>query len=100
MTKHEVYRDGQVHVLSRKCDTCIFRPGNLMHLEEGRADRMAEEAVANQSVIPCHATIYGEDKAPAICRGYWDVHRRRVGILQVAERMDVVAYDEPPEKEQ
>lgn len=93
MAKHEVYRDGEIHVLSQKCDTCIFRPGNLMHLAEDRKNRMAAEAVANQSVIPCHKTIYGEDVKPAICRGYWDVHQKDVGLLQAAKRMGIVVYD-------
>ena len=94
---HNVYRGGLVHVLARRCDTCVFRPGNLMHLQPGRVRDMVDQAVAKGSVIVCHATL-GTD-ANACCRGFWDAHRDRVQALQVAERLDVVAYDPPPPKE-
>ena len=64
-----------VWVQARKCDTCIFRPGNLMFLEEGRVKQMVEEAVAEEGHITCHDTLlYGQSQRqrPAICRGYFD----------------------------
>ena len=90
MADAEVYRDGMVHVCARKCSTCIYRPGNLMRLEDGRKEGMESEAVANQSVIPCHKTIYGAEVGPAICRGYWDTQKHNVGMLSVAERLGYV----------
>ncbi len=62
-------------LLSRQCDTCIFRPGNPMHLDPGRLHEMVTEALAQQSFVICHDTLpYGPcpDAAPAICRGFHD----------------------------
>lgn len=86
----KVYRDGVVHVAVRKCATCVFRPGNLMDLEPGRVDQMRFDAVKGQGVITCHKTISGEEIGPAVCRGFFDVHKADVGLLEAAERMNVV----------
>jgi hypothetical protein len=89
------FRDGGVHVLSRKCVTCIFRPGNLMHLREGAAEDMVEQSLRDQSAITCHKTLTG-DVPPSVCRGFYDVHGQKVQALQVAARLDMLVEDEPP----
>lgn len=94
-SNHEVFRDGKVHLCERKCSTCIYRPGNLMRLDAGRKEGMETEAVANQSVIPCHKTIFGQAVGPAICRGYWDTQKHNVGILSAAERMGMITEVDP-----
>lgn len=102
---------GLPRVMSRKCDTCIFRPGNPMHLREGRRESMVAGATANGAWIPCHDT-FAED-AQGICRGFYDVHGRdSVGIRLahvLAERMgldwptcnalDPSSRSTPPEEE-
>lgn len=85
-----VYSDGKVHVMPEKCSTCIFRPGNLMRLQPGRVKEMVDGALANQSVIPCHKTIYGEREQEAVCRGFYDAHGSRVPALRLAAAMDVI----------
>lgn len=94
------YRDGKVHVLREQCSTCIFRPGNLMHLQEGRVKQMVDQASGDESVITCHQTLpYGGYEAePAVCRGYWDAQKDRVSTLQIAQRLGVVVEDDPPTK--
>jgi hypothetical protein len=89
-----VYRDGMVHVLAEKCPTCIFRSVNdgRIQLNPGRVAGMVMDARAHGSVIPCHTTIWEID-TPAICRGYWDLPRR-VALLQVAERLGIVVFDQ------
>ena len=89
-TGHNVYRDGRVHVMAERCATCIFRPGNLMRLDRGRVADMAATAVQRESVIVCHATLNSD--ANAACRGYWDGYRWRVQALQLAERLNAVAW--------
>ena len=38
--------------------TCMFRPGNLMRLDEGRVEGMAAEALADDGgTIVCHDTL-------------------------------------------
>lgn len=72
-----------LRVCDRLCETCVFRPGNLMYLRPGRLRGMVREALANDSFIPCHKTLDGEQ---AVCRGFWDRHSRdslgcRLGIV-------------------
>ncbi|MZG16172.1 hypothetical protein GTY44_22235, partial [Streptomyces sp. SID5914] len=61
---------GAVRLCSRRCDTCIFHPGNLMHLEPGRVTDMVSHARETEGHVVCHKTL-GTD-IPAICRGYAD----------------------------
>ena len=44
---HNTYNNGKVHVCEKKCSTCIFRPGNLMNLNPGRAKEMLDETILN-----------------------------------------------------
>lgn len=72
MPKNEgPYRDGRIHVCNTMCKTCIFRPGNLMRLEPGRVEQMVADATREESCIPCHNTLDGQQ---AICRGFYDRH--------------------------
>lgn len=91
------YRDGQVHVLDRRCATCIFRPGNPMRLSRGRVAGMVRGAVGNGSAIPCHSTL--GTTTPAICRGYWDGYASRVFVLRLAQALGVVTFDPVPTKD-
>lgn len=96
MARHEVFRDGKVHVLAEKCSSCIFRSvndGRIQGLAPGRVSGMVLEARANESVIPCHNTIYEKGVKPAICRGYWDLPVRPA-VLDLAERLGVVTFQE------
>jgi len=91
VSRTNVYRDGKVHVQEAKCKTCIYRPGNLMHLEEGRKDSMQAEAIADEGVIPCHQTLYQKPQAESVCRGFFDVAKHE-GLLAVAERLDIIEF--------
>lgn len=85
----DVYRNGKVHVQRAMCNTCIFRPGNLMHLAPGRVEEMVEEAVRDEGCIPCHKNIHG-DGGEAVCRGFFDNHRTQT--LQIAERLGYIEW--------
>jgi hypothetical protein len=75
MKKKSVFRKGMVHVQAVMCDTCIFRPGNLMQLESGRVEQLVKGASAAQSCIPCHETTHGQDpRGEAVCRGFYSLH--------------------------
>jgi hypothetical protein len=93
---------GTVHVLSEKCSTCIFRPGNLMDLESGQVKRMVEGSVADGAAITCHQTlaqmrpVYGAE--PAMCRGFVDAHGKRVPAIRMAVATGVLVEDAPPTK--
>ena len=61
---------GTVRVCARRCDTCIFHPGNLMHLQPGRVASMVTRARETEGHVVCHKTLGTE--LPAICRGFAD----------------------------
>ncbi|MFD5428257.1 hypothetical protein [Streptomyces sp. NPDC127084] len=68
-----------VRVCEDRCVTCIFRPGNLMHLEPGRVAGMVNTAVADEGHIVCHKTLGTE--SPAICAGFAIHPRGRTASL-------------------
>lgn len=84
---HDVFRDGKVHVCAQMCETCVFRPGNLMHLKPGRLNEMITEAGQNESTIVCHSTLEGPNAA---CRGFFDRHKTQT--LQIAERLGLIEW--------
>lgn len=94
--KRGVYRDGRVHVVKRMCDTCIFRPGNLMRLEPGRVEGLVAATVRADSCIPCHETTHGQGPGEAVCRGFFEKHA--TGPLQIADRLALMVFDELPAK--
>jgi hypothetical protein len=66
-------------VLATKCATCVFRPGDRMHLPPGYRDQLVHRALARESWIVCHATLPNTGnpvRAQALCRGFWDIHAR------------------------
>lgn len=81
----KVFRNGLVHVKESMCATCIFRPGNLMHLEEGRCEEMVAEAIEEDSAIICHETLYGSQ---AVCQGFFKLHA--TAPLQIAGRLNKI----------
>jgi hypothetical protein len=88
------FRDGKLWVLDRKCDLCIFRPGNLMHLDEGRRDDMVQDCIDKDTVIPCHETLTGPR---SVCRGLYDLHRGDLVMLRFAHALKIIAFNPPPE---
>lgn len=88
-----VVREDGVHVCKRMCKTCIFRPGNLMSLEDGRVEQMVADATAMDGCIPCHSTL--DEPVQAICRGFYDKHPTQP--LQIAGRLGFVVFDDLPE---
>lgn len=57
-----------VRVCDDLCSTCIYRPGNLMHLKPGRLQGMTDEAVEQEGHVVCHQTLGTTE--PAICAGF------------------------------
>jgi hypothetical protein len=89
--RNNTFRDGKVHVMADKCPTCIFRPGNLMHLNRGRVKDMVGTATSDQAgSITCHSTL--DTDKQAVCRGFYDRHA--TPVLQLAEAMGVVEFQD------
>lgn len=97
MASHNTFRDGRLHVRATMCETCIFRPGNLMHLAAGRVQQMIEDATRSGGAIVCHCTLYppaGQPRANAVCRGFFERHPTQA--LQLADRLGLVSEVDPP----
>jgi len=84
------YRDGKVHVLKERCSTCVFRPGNLMNLNEGRFKDLVETNRERDTAFACHQTLYGQTPAEAICRGYFDAYGDEITPLRMAKIMGII----------
>lgn len=93
------YRDGAVHVLSERCSTCVFRPGNLMSLQPGRLADLVEQNRSRDTAFACHQTIYRHDVEPSVCRGYYDAYGDDITPLRLAAALEILAFDEPPAHE-
>jgi len=84
-------------LLTEQCSTCVFRPGNLMHLREGRLHDLVNENLRAGAALTCHQTLsYGEhpDFGEAVCRGFYDAVGPRSQIVRIVERLG--GYDEVP----
>jgi hypothetical protein len=89
-----------VRVLEEQCGTCIFRPGNLMHLRPGRLRDIVGECRHRDTHVPCHefltlprgGWVAGPKAQGAVCRGYFDSIRPLAGMLQVADRLGFIEY--------
>ncbi len=93
------YRDGRVHVLSARCHTCVFRPGNLMKLTAGRLRELVDDNIAADSALTCHSTLYRPEVDEAVCKGFFDAYWQETAPLRLARYFDVVTYVDPPAKE-
>jgi hypothetical protein len=92
---------GRTRLLSRQCTTCIFKPGNPMHLGEGRLHELVTAALDSDSYIVCHSTLPyhapAPDTGPAICRGFADQYS--TNALRMIERLwGFVEVDPPGER--
>jgi len=91
----------KTRLLSRQCGTCIFRPGDPMHLAPGRLRDLVTQARGAAGYIICHSTLpayAGNGAQPAVCRGFAD--RYTTWQLQLIDRLwgfvEVDPPDEPP----
>lgn len=87
----------RTRLLARMCDTCIFRPGNPMHLHPRRLRDLVTQAVTGQGYIVCHSTLPGmadPPVPPAVCRGFAD--RYDTQALQIMSRLFGFDEIDPP----
>jgi hypothetical protein len=90
--------DGKVRVLSRQCDTCLFRPGNLCHLPAGRFEEVITGNLRAEALMTCHETLpYGQYPrfGPAVCAGYWARYSRAVICGRLARMIGVIRVPPP-----
>ena len=94
--RHNVYRDGKVHVLSELCSSCIFKP-HERPVDGARVAGMVRDTMdTDGATVVCHKTLYREVDEHAICRGWLDRFGGRDSLLQAAERMGIIKEVPPP----
>lgn len=94
---------GRSRLCRRMCKTCVFEPGNRMHLQPGRLRDLVESARATTpegldgTYIICHKTLpySGTGAPPAVCRGFFD--RYDTQTLQLIGRLFGWLEVEPPD---
>jgi hypothetical protein len=74
-------------VFEEMCSTCIFRPGNLMHLHPGRLKEVVDKNVARGTLLICHTTTYGQAAEEVVCRGFYDKYGPQQSVYQVIQRL-------------
>jgi hypothetical protein len=94
----------RLHVMADRCRTCVFRPGDLMHLGPGRLREIVEANMAAEAALTCHSTLlYGQESRlpPAICNGYarHPAARLRSLGLRLARSLHLFTYHLPPREE-
>jgi hypothetical protein len=88
----------RLRILNAKCETCVFKPGNPMHLRPGKLRALIAANLAADAPLVCHSTLpYGKnpDFGPAVCHG-WDESYDTNGVLIMKRLGGVDLIDPPP----
>lgn len=90
-------------VMAERCESCIFHPGNRMHLRRGRVASMVAECREVGGFIPCHERMTyvdeeedGEPKVDymesPVCNGFYEAHGHVSQAVQIAQRLEIVEF--------
>lgn len=77
-----------LRIMADQCSTCIFRPGNPMHLTPGRVRGMVEDVVRDDSFTQCHQTLGCKPGEGALCAGMTDRHAGQ--LVRIFERLGFI----------
>jgi hypothetical protein len=83
------FDDAGVHVMAERCASCIFRPGNLMHLRAGRMADLTQQTDAADTNVICRQTL--DRPVGAFCAG--SVERRAGQAVRMAYRLSMIVPD-------
>lgn len=95
----DVLGPGGPRLNNRRCDTCIFNPGNPMMLRPGRVRQMVNDSLAGGGFITCHDTLpWGPvpGAKPAICRGFFDAYGHLSNTVRIFGRLGGFDEVDPP----
>jgi hypothetical protein len=90
---------GNVRVLSRRCETCLFRALGHELFGGDRADEVIRRNVEVGALLTSHSTLpYGHhpDFGPAVCAGFWARHGMKTTAGRLAKLMLGVVKIAPP----
>lgn len=87
-------------LMSEMCTTCVFRPGNLMHLRPGRLKQLIQQNTGPEAQgLHCHQTLeYGGHPGfgRAFCRGFYDQFGHLANYIRICERLGGFTEVDPP----
>lgn len=90
-------------LMSEQCTTCVFRPGNLMHLSPGRLKELIGSNTGPEALgLVCHQTLsYGAhpETGAAFCRGFYDSYGHLANYIRIMERLGGFTEVDPPAPE-
>lgn len=82
-------------VFKEMCETCVFRPGNQMHLNPGRLADLIQANLNADALLTCHKTTYRQRSAGEVyCRGFWDRFGSRTNQGRIMARLGIPEVDE------
>jgi hypothetical protein len=92
----DIFRDGMVHVLSEKCESCIFTTNRPV--DGARVASMVSATKDDPgATIPCHSTLYRPDKQEnAICAGWFERFAEADPIIRQAQALGIIQYQPAP----
>jgi len=76
-------------IMPEMCATCIFRPGNIMRLREGRVEQMEQDALAKDAHIICHSTLDRPRAEQQACAGF--AARHDTSTLRIGRALSDIA---------
>lgn len=71
-------------------------PDDRVHLGQQRRRAFIQAALDKDSYVVCHETLVA-GVLPAVCRGFFNVHRRDTFPLRLMVVLDLCAEVDPPE---
>lgn len=77
-------------LLAERCSSCVFRPGDLMHLGAERFRTIIRQNLDAGAAPICHQTLsYGDhpEVGEAVCRGFYDAYGDQVNAIRVVHRL-------------
>lgn len=72
-------------LLAERCSSCVFRPGNFMHLGPGRLAALVQHNLDAGAALICHQTLsYGShpEVGEAVRRGFYDAYGDDVNSIR------------------
>jgi hypothetical protein len=92
--KHNVFRNGKVHVMAEECSTCIFRPATRP-VDGSRVAGMVRDTMDKDGAsVVCHSTLYKRPRRNAVCRGWFDRLADRDITFRMAIAMKIIEEQE------
>lgn len=89
-----MFKNNRFRVMGQVCRTCIYRADSPLSLEKLEND-VRDEHIGFKGWRICHHSH--SDRA--CCRGFWNAHSWKFPAGQIAQRLGLVEFVDPPSVE-